>query len=144
MEAMTPHLTNICLTDYCIAWWIAFGPHGPRAEAPPGEWTKVFIYTAAGVAISVALFFAVHSFARPPPKSMTKEWQEATNEYLKVRIAQSLEWLMNLLWFPVLTTLSQSENSNPIYGISSEGYSGKGHVQSKSAKSQGISLESEE
>lgn len=93
MEAMTPHLKNVCLTDYSIAWWIAFGPHGPRAEAPPGEWTKVFIYTAAGVGISVALFFAIHSFARPPPKSMTKEWQEATNEYLKVRTARILEWL---------------------------------------------------
>jgi hypothetical protein len=30
-----------------------------------------------------------------------------------------------------------------MYGISSEGYSGVGHVQSKSAKAQGISLEAE-
>lgn len=28
--------------------------------------------------------YAVRSFARPPPRTMTKEWQEATNEYLKV------------------------------------------------------------
>ncbi|KAK5211655.1 Cytochrome c oxidase subunit 5B, mitochondrial [Exophiala xenobiotica] len=102
------------------AWWIAFGPHGPRAETPPGEWTKVWIYTAAGVAISAVLFLIIHSFARPPPRTMTKEWQEATNEYLK------------------------SEKSNPIYGISSEGYSGKGHVQSKSAKAQGIKIEADE
>ena len=38
----------------------------------------------------------------------------------------------------------QSEKSNPIYGISSEGYKGKGAVQSKPAKAQGISLESED
>ncbi|KEF54906.1 cytochrome c oxidase subunit 4 [Exophiala aquamarina CBS 119918] len=111
---------EMTLQEKKAAWWIAFGPHGPRAEAPPGEWTKVFLYTMAGVGISVALFYAIHSFARPPPRSMTKEWQEATNEYLK------------------------SEKSNPLYGISSEGYSGPGHVQSKSAKSQGISLEAEE
>lgn len=35
----------------------------------------------------------------------------------------------------------QGERVNPIYGISSEGYSGKGHVQSKSAKAQGIKIE---
>ena len=37
-----------------------------------------------GVAISGGLFFSIHAFARPPPRSMTKEWQEATNEYLRV------------------------------------------------------------
>lgn len=66
------------------AWWIAFGPHGPRALAPPGEWTKVWLYTAIGVGISFAVFWGIHLMARPPPRSMTKEWQEATNEYLKV------------------------------------------------------------
>lgn len=69
---------------YFTAWWIAFGPHGPRAETPPGEWTKVFIYSGIGLAISAAVFVFIHSFARPQPRSMTKEWQEATNEYLKV------------------------------------------------------------
>ena len=70
------------------AWWIAFGPHGPRAETPPGEWSRIFLYTGIGVAVSVVLFTVIHSFARPPPRTMTKEWQEATNEYLKVRFHQ--------------------------------------------------------
>ncbi|KAI1615345.1 cytochrome c oxidase subunit IV [Exophiala viscosa] len=111
---------EMTLQEKKAAWWIAFGPHGPRAADPPGEWTRVWLYTAVGVAISVALFMTIHAFARPPPRTMTKEWQEATNEYLK------------------------SEKSNPIYGISSEGYSGKGHVQSKTAKAQGIKLDPEE
>lgn len=38
----------------------------------------------------------------------------------------------------------QSQNLNPITGISSEGYQGKGMVQSKTAKEQGISLEPED
>ena len=42
-------------------------------------------YTTIGIAISAVLFFTIHSFARPQPRTMTKEWQEATNEYLKVR-----------------------------------------------------------
>lgn len=72
------------LTFSFVAWWIAFGPHGPRAGSPPGEWTKIWLYTAVGVGASAALFFFIHSFARPPPRTMTKEWQEATNEYLLV------------------------------------------------------------
>jgi hypothetical protein len=51
-------------------------------------------------------------------------------------VASSLTCPTNILSF-------QSEKSNPMYGISSEGYSGAGHVQSKSAKAQGISLEAE-
>jgi Cytochrome c oxidase subunit IV len=42
-------------------------------------------YTTIGVVVSGVVFYTIHSFARPPPKTMTKEWQEATNEYLKVR-----------------------------------------------------------
>ena len=45
------------------------------------------MYTAVGVAASSALYLLVHSFARPPPRTMTKEWQEATTEYLKVSYA---------------------------------------------------------
>lgn len=73
-----------------IAWWIAFGPHGPRALDPPGEWTRIWLYTAIGVGVSAVLFFGVHAFARPPPRTMTKEWQEATNEYLKVWRSQKV------------------------------------------------------
>ncbi len=51
---------------------------------PPGEWTKIWLYTAAACGISLALFWVIHSMARPQPRTMTKEWQEATNEYMKV------------------------------------------------------------
>jgi Cytochrome c oxidase subunit IV len=42
-------------------------------------------YTTIGIVVSGVVFFSIHSSARSPPKTMTKEWQEATNEYLKVR-----------------------------------------------------------
>ncbi|KAF2092954.1 COX4-domain-containing protein [Rhizodiscina lignyota] len=102
------------------AYWIAFGPHGPRAEPPPGEGWKVFRYTMYGLVVSSIVFAITRYFARPPPRTMTKEWQEASNEYMK------------------------SQNINPITGISSEGYKGRGMVQSRTAKEQGISLEPEE
>lgn len=68
----------------CTAYWIAFGAHGPRAVTPPGEGWKVLGYTLAGVAVSFALFASVRAFARGPPATMTKEYQEASNEYLLV------------------------------------------------------------
>lgn len=66
------------------AYWIAFGPHGPRSLPPPGEGKKVAAYTLIGLGVSLAIFATMRSFAKPAPPTMTKEWQEATNEYLKV------------------------------------------------------------
>ncbi|KAI9854756.1 MAG: Cytochrome c oxidase subunit 5A [Trichoglossum hirsutum] len=97
---------ELTLAEKKAAYWIAFGPHGPRALPPPGEGWKVASYTALGIVVAFGIAAAAHSLARDPPNSMTKEYQEATNEYLK------------------------SQKSEPITGISSEGYVGKGHVQS--------------
>jgi cytochrome c oxidase subunit 4 len=66
------------------AYYIAFGEHGPRSISPPGEGWKVAAYTAIGVGVSFAVFVAIRMFAGPAPSTMNKEYQEATNEYLKV------------------------------------------------------------
>ena len=66
------------------AYWIAFGPHGPRAEAPPGENVKIFMYVMAALGATGVIFGAARFFARGQPATMTKEYQEASNEYLKV------------------------------------------------------------
>ncbi|KAF8800522.1 COX4-domain-containing protein [Phlegmacium glaucopus] len=90
------------------AYYVAFGPHGPRAPtSAPGEGFKILLATAGLISLAGALFYVVQSLGAPPPKTLTKEWQEASNERAKE---------MNL---------------NPISGISSEGYSGKGFVQAK-------------
>ncbi|KAL2010795.1 hypothetical protein VTN00DRAFT_3513 [Thermoascus crustaceus] len=101
---------EMTLQEKKAAYWIAFGPHGPRAEPPKGEGWKIFFKTMQLFVASVAIFYAIHLFARPQPRTMTKEWQEATNEYAK------------------------REKIEPITGISSEGYSGKGYVQSPPAQ----------
>ena len=67
-----------------IAYWIAFGPHGPRALPPPGEGRMIFGYTMLGVGVAFVLFFLIRSQARPPPGTMNQQYQEATNEYLRV------------------------------------------------------------
>jgi cytochrome c oxidase subunit 4 len=75
------------LTDIPTAYYIAFGAHGPRALPPPGEGWKVAAYTAIGVGVSFVIFATIRHFARPAPDTMNKEYQEATNEYLKVRFS---------------------------------------------------------
>ncbi|KAL2264417.1 hypothetical protein VTK26DRAFT_3304 [Humicola hyalothermophila] len=109
-DRMKESWTELTIQEKKAAYWIAFGPHGPRSLPPPGENKKVALYTAVGVGFSLLLFSALRFFAKPAPATMTKEWQEKTNEIL---IAQK---------------------SDPLTGISSEGYSGKGHIQSPSSK----------
>ncbi|GAO46298.1 cytochrome c oxidase subunit V [Saitoella complicata NRRL Y-17804] len=100
--------TELTLAEKKAAYYIAFGPYGPRAPLhPPKFHLKVFMGVLGGLAASITLFLGIRSFAAGPPHTMTKEWQEATNEYLK------------------------EQKSDPITGISSEGYKGPGHVQSK-------------
>lgn len=70
-----------CLTAY----YIAFGPHGPRALPPPDENKKVVIGIFVGICASLVVFGTMRMFAKPGPHTMNKEWQEAANEYLKVR-----------------------------------------------------------
>lgn len=67
------------------AYWIAFGPHGPRALPPPGQNWFIFWSVMGITGICCVVFFIIRLFARPPPSTMTREWQEATNEYLRVR-----------------------------------------------------------
>jgi len=45
---------------------------------------KIFMYVMAAIGATGVLFGTARFFARPPPATMTKEYQEASNEYLKV------------------------------------------------------------
>lgn len=74
------------LTSYGqTAYWIAFGPHGPRALPDPQEKWEIMKLIGYCLAASAAIFGTIRYFAGPAPKTMTKEWQEMTNDYLKVR-----------------------------------------------------------
>ncbi|KAK3900519.1 cytochrome c oxidase polypeptide 5, mitochondrial [Staphylotrichum tortipilum] len=109
-DRMKGNWAELTAQEKKAAYWIAFGPHGPRSLPPPGETKKVILYTAMGVGLSFVIFAGMRAFAKPPPSTMTQEYQEATNEFLR------------------------NQRAEPFTGISSEGYSGKGHVQSAPAK----------
>ncbi|KAI0748401.1 cytochrome c oxidase subunit IV [Daedaleopsis nitida] len=90
------------------AYYVAFGPHGPRAPVdPPGTLPKTIMSVTALIGVSSILYYAIRANAPAPPKTLTKEYQEAMNE-------RALEQKMD-----------------PIHGIGREGYSGPGFVQNK-------------
>ncbi|TFK36460.1 cytochrome c oxidase subunit IV-domain-containing protein [Crucibulum laeve] len=98
---------ELTIDEKKAAYYVAFGPHGPRTPtSQPGDSLKILLATGALLGAAGVLFYAARALGNPPPKTLTKEWQEATNE-------RALEMKLN-----------------PITGISSEGYKGKGFVQS--------------
>ncbi|KAF7330881.1 hypothetical protein MVEN_02427600 [Mycena venus] len=87
------------------AYFVAFGPHGRRTPIhQKGDGFRIILGTGAAVAAAGVLFFVIRHVSPPPPKTLSKEWQEAMNE-------RAIEQKMN-----------------PITGITSEGYKGTGFV----------------
>ncbi|KAI8985809.1 cytochrome c oxidase subunit IV [Pilobolus umbonatus] len=104
-EAQKADWKTLSLEEKKAAYYIAFGAHGPREPiTKPGHNMKVLAGIGGVIAASAALFYAIRIGGQETPHTVSKEWQEATNEYLK------------------------SQNSNPVSGISSEGYKGTGYV----------------
>ncbi|KAH6604109.1 cytochrome c oxidase polypeptide v precursor [Trichoderma cornu-damae] len=97
---------DLTLQEKKAAYWIAFGPHGPRSIDPPGTNARIAWGVVIGLAASLALIAGIRLAAKPAPYTMTKEYQEASNELLK------------------------QQGADPLTGISSPGYTGKGVVQS--------------
>lgn len=80
--------------------------------------------------VSFLLFTVLRYFAKPAPHTMTKEWQEASNEKLLVRRQR----LSVYLWPSANQSVQQEQKAEPFTGISAEGYHGKGMVVSPPAK----------
>lgn len=70
------------------AYYISFGEWGPRKPLyGPGDKNKVFWGVVIGLAAGTALFAGVRSLAAPGPTTLNRQWQEASDEYLKSKNA---------------------------------------------------------
>ncbi|GAA6052583.1 hypothetical protein JCM3770_003255 [Rhodotorula araucariae] len=94
---------ELSLDEKKAAYYVAFGPHGPR-EPIQANAGKTLAGTLAAVAVASLIFYAVRKGGKETPKTLTREHQEATNEMLK------------------------EQRSDPFTGVSSKGYTGKGQV----------------
>ncbi|KAI4662733.1 Cytochrome c oxidase polypeptide 5, mitochondrial [Alternaria viburni] len=83
-DRMKTDWKELTMQEKKAAYYIAFGPHGPRRPPPPDEGRNVFLLSSAVIMGAFAVFAFTRMFASPiRPRTMTKEWQEASEEYLK-------------------------------------------------------------
>jgi len=51
----------VCFLVY-VAYYVAFGPHGPRTpSSQPGDALKILLYTSALIGVAGTLFFAIRN-----------------------------------------------------------------------------------
>ncbi|GMM48821.1 cytochrome c oxidase subunit Va [Pichia kluyveri] len=73
---------ELSLEEKKACWYVSFGTWGPRRPMEtPEEMSKIFKGIILGVAFSATLFLTYYS-NRNIPKTMNKEWQEKSDEYL--------------------------------------------------------------
>ncbi|CDZ98270.1 Cytochrome c oxidase, subunit IV/COX5b [Phaffia rhodozyma] len=88
------------------AYYVAFGEYGARRKKSSVYETKVvFMMILGGVFTAAIGWNGFRIMAPPPGKTSTIEYQRSMNDYMK------------------------EKGHNPISGISSEGYKGKGMIQ---------------
>ena len=75
-------------TEKQAAWYISYGEWGPRRPVHgKGDSGYIAKGVAIGLLFSVGLFAFARQFGGEPPKTMTKEWQLKSDEYLKSKNA---------------------------------------------------------
>ncbi|PWN18010.1 hypothetical protein BCV69DRAFT_285608 [Microstroma glucosiphilum] len=74
-------LPSLSLYPTSTAYFVSFGPHGPRRPiTQPGQAMRTAVGVGALMGATAVVFFGMRHYATPPPKTMTKEYQEQTNE----------------------------------------------------------------
>lgn len=69
-------------------WYISYGEWGPRKPVHgKGDAGKIFGGVCLGLGAALGIFLTFRSLSPPAPRTMTKEWQEQSNEYLKSKNA---------------------------------------------------------
>ncbi|KAI8146383.1 cytochrome c oxidase subunit IV [Fennellomyces sp. T-0311] len=102
-EAQLKDWKTLSLEEKKAAYYVAFGAHGPREPVTqPGHASKVIAGILTVLTVSSGLMYWTRQNGTETPHTTSPEWKEKTTEYMR------------------------SQNSNPIHGISSEGYKGKG------------------
>ncbi|KAG8715885.1 Cytochrome c oxidase subunit 5A [Ceratobasidium sp. 394] len=116
---------TLSIDEKKAAYFVAFGPHGPRSPVTPeGQTMKVITGTLALIGVATAAYAATRAYGGPTPKTFTKEYQEAMNERAK-------EQKMNPITGQRICPCSRSRILTSVAGITSEGYKGTGFVVSK-------------
>ncbi|KAF2180192.1 COX4-domain-containing protein [Zopfia rhizophila CBS 207.26] len=97
-DRMKADWKELTMQEKKAAYYIAFGPHGPRRPPPPDEGRKVFFLSMSLIGAAVIIFSITRMFANPQrPRTMTKEWQEASEEYLRAQGSEPITGFKGML-----------------------------------------------
>lgn len=70
------------------AYYISFGSWGPRAPLhKPGDVQFIVLVVSGSIVASFFLFLGITSLGAPGPTTLNREWQDASDEYLKSKNA---------------------------------------------------------
>ncbi|KAK6463041.1 cytochrome-c oxidase subunit VA [Scheffersomyces coipomensis] len=70
------------------SYYISFGEWGPRKPLyGPGDQAKVVYGVVGGIVVSIVIFAGIRSVAPASPTTLNRQWQEASDEYLKSKNA---------------------------------------------------------
>ncbi|KAK6205401.1 cytochrome-c oxidase subunit VA [Scheffersomyces amazonensis] len=70
------------------AYYISFGEWGPRRPLyGPGDQAKVVYGVLGGIFASIVIYAGIRAISAPAPATVNREWQEASDEYLKSKNA---------------------------------------------------------
>ncbi|ODV76882.1 COX4-domain-containing protein [Suhomyces tanzawaensis NRRL Y-17324] len=80
--------SELSVAEKKAAYYISFGEWGPRKPLHgPGDASKVFWGVVGGIAASVVVFAGIRSLGAKQPHTLERNWQEASDEYLKSKNA---------------------------------------------------------
>ncbi|KAK7203471.1 cytochrome c oxidase subunit IV-domain-containing protein [Myxozyma melibiosi] len=73
--------TELTLDEKRASFYISYGPWGPRKPMHgPYDTYKIIGGVILGLAASVVLFATARSFGGPAPRTLNRQWQEASDE----------------------------------------------------------------
>jgi cytochrome c oxidase subunit 4 len=74
---------DLTVAEKRAAWYISYGAWGPRRPVHPEGSAKKIVFGIGAVVASALVLFGIFRAVTPPlPKTMSKEWQEKSNEIL--------------------------------------------------------------
>ena len=78
MERKRADVGSICVVVVVTAYYVAFGPHGPRkAVTPPGTIPKIIVGVAASLAVTAAIFFSIRARGKSPARLLARRRRPA-------------------------------------------------------------------
>ncbi len=104
---------ELSLNEKKAAWYISYGAWGPRTPIhKPGDVKFIILGTLAGLAAALALFASVRTFGGEEPKTLSREWQEETNKYLKSKNAEPFSGGVDYIQSPSKGPLDVEEDDD--------------------------------